>query len=263
MARASFETEGINSYESKERNAISLLCYAVAFIGLALSAVLTLVDHALTSLLYVGAFISGWAEVDGLCGVSHVCSITPLRAFRPRHLWLKAACAYTIAGCMTAAGVGWLASSGASLLDLRDPVLYAIAIGVAFLLTLREWGYLKWRLPQVRRQTHKMWAAEYGFPQGAAMWGAHIGLGVVTVIRHGGIYVVLIAATTLEAAQAAALFTVFWLGRSAPLWLVPAVTESNDGLHLTKAILGSARANRFVSSSALILLALALAERMK
>src|SRR4030095_9276320 len=47
--------------------------------------------------LLVAATLCGWSEVDGLCGTSHVGTLTPLRLLSPnRWLWLKSVSAYTI-----------------------------------------------------------------------------------------------------------------------------------------------------------------------
>ncbi|HKI02392.1 MAG TPA: hypothetical protein VKK31_10455 [Thermoanaerobaculia bacterium] len=136
---------------------------------------------------------------------------------------MKAALGYTLAGLVTstAAGMalGWLGSH----LDERAAAagLYAAA-AMAVVLAAREWGWLRFRLPEWRRQTEKYFELEFGMVIASVLWGAHIGLGFVTRITYGGFYVLAAAAVLIgDAGYAGLLFAVYWLGRALPVWVAP------------------------------------------
>jgi hypothetical protein len=253
MHRSSLNSEGAYAGTIRGRDRLALLAYLVTFLCLILAVTFVAIGVGHVSTLFIAALMWGWAEVDGLCGVSHVCSLTPLRAFRPTSIWLKAAAAYTIGGCATAAAMGWAIGVVGKLLPLGASLVLPLLVALAILMILRELAILRFRLPQVRRQTHKMWADRFGFTQGAAMWGAHIGLGVATVIRHGGLYVVVGAAVVLPPLLAALLFATFWLGRALPMWLIPTVSNSVDGDHLMHEILSDSVPFRVVAIAAYLL----------
>ncbi len=184
--------------------------------------------------LLVAAALCGWSEADGLCGTSHICALTPLHRY-DRRLWFRSVVGYTIGGLTTGALVGsFLGVAGFALAPSRE---FAIPtrVGLALLLTGRELGWLSFKLPEVPRQTDKMWAMRFGFPTGATMWGAHIGLAFATVINHGGVFVVALLAILLGPLPGSVLMAMYWLGRALPVWLSPACFRTN---HLTSALDG-------------------------
>ena len=181
--------------------------------------------------LAVVAFMSGWGELDGRCGMSHIGALTPLWDINPnrnRIAWLKALPAYTIGGTITAFLVGTLISKCGLLTHAYLPVSVAgmCAIGVCVALVLRELLFSDVRLPQVNRQTRPEWVMIFGSTTAAGMWGAHIGLGFATVISHGGIFPISVAILAFPDVSPI-VFVCFWLGRTCPLWLAPA-TDARD-----------------------------------
>lgn len=216
----------------RHRNLYAPATYAVAIIGATVAAMSTLVSPVLG--LFVAALICGWAEVDGLCGTSHVSALTPLRVADKAHrVWRSASLAYTLGGVATASIVGLalgLMGAAARSVGLTPALAMSLFTACALILALRELGLPSYALPEVPRQTDKMWAMRFGFVTGAAMWGSHIGLGFATVIRHGGIYAVAGCAFFLDPLQTALLMVTFWIGRTLPIWATPLLTnDEQDG----------------------------------
>jgi hypothetical protein len=106
-----------------------------------------------------------------------------------------------------------------------------------------------------------MWAVEYGYITGAAMWGAHIGLAFFTVIRHGGFYMIVVSALTLDPLQSACLFGGYWLGRVLPIWLMPILNKDcrNNGEALVRRVLDAESELKYLTVGGLLATALAAA----
>lgn len=210
--------------------------------------VLLLPRHPITALL-LSAALCGWAEVDGYCGASHFSSLTPLtRLTNGRRLWWQAIVVYTTGGMVTAAVVGLAVGAlGWPLQAALDPCLLVIAC-LAAVLCAREVGLCQFWLPQIAKQTNRMWAAEFGFIPGAFMWGAHIGLGVATVVKHGGLYIVVAAAALVGPKLGALVMVAFWIGRALPMFGGPVtVAQTGNGEQLHAQIVGAETALRFVA----------------
>lgn len=243
-----------------QRNLYAPATYILAMVGAALTT-LAAVSNPLIGLL-VAALLCGWAEIDGLCGSSHVGALTPLRALDNTHrLWLSATSAYTLGGVVTASLVGLVLSMVGTIVreaGLTRPIAAVLLSTTALILAARELGLLRFALPQVHRQTDKMWGLRFGFVTGAAMWGSHIGLGFATVIKHGGLFVVAAAALLLEPWQSALLFAIFWIGRTLPIWVTPHLTsDEDDGSRVTDLLLARLSAYRICAFAGLVGFALA------
>ncbi len=212
--------------------------------------------------ILVAAIMCGYSEVNGACGASHVGSLTPLRVCMGPRVWAKAVAAYTLAGILTASFVGAIVSQLGRLLGIHafPSAAFSAIVLLAIALVVREIGWIRFPLPQVHRQTQKMWADTYGFVTGAGMWGAHIGLAFFTVVRHGGFYVVAAAALAWKPYQSATLFAVYWIGRTLPIWLMPALSRGrNDSASLARQVLGSEKALRYLSAAGLLVVGCAAA----
>lgn len=168
------------------------------------------------------AILFGWVEVDGLCGASHVCALAPLRTIDPsHHLWRRAVLAYTAGGVVTGAGVGASIGLLTHWSQAASHWFVPASVVIALVMIGHQMKVLAFPLPQVHRQTLKNWAHEYGFVVAAGMWGSHIGLGVATVVAHGGIYVLTALALALGPVAGATIFVSFWIGRALPICLAP------------------------------------------
>jgi hypothetical protein len=98
--------------------------------------------------------------------------------------------AYTLAGSLSSTLVGAALGSVGAWLQLdrfRPPLLLGIAL-LAFALAAREWGWIKFPLPERKQQTEKVWADEFGFVGASALWGFHIGLTFTTRVTYGGVW---------------------------------------------------------------------------
>lgn len=231
----------------------SAATYLVIVIALMASA-LSVVTHPRLTLV-IAALLWGWSEIDGLCGTSHLCTLTPLRALDPtRALWVKGVSAYTIGGVFPAAFVGAILGLLGRWANLGSQTeVFVIIAALAVILTARELELIRFPLPEVRRQTQKMWAFEFGFVTAAAMWGSHIGLGVATVVKHGGFFVLIAFTMALGPAYGAILFVTYWLGRTLPIWVTPLLTSNDaDGDFLDELLSARPAAYRHAAATGLL-----------
>lgn len=114
--------------------------------------------------------------------------------------------------------------------------LYLLAL-LSLILAAREWGWIKFRLPERTLQTEKVWVHEFGFVIASAMWGLHIGLGFATRINYGGFWLLATAILTLgDPGFGAVLMLSYWLGRALPLWVAPLLLSSDEVLDSTEAV---------------------------
>lgn len=211
---------------------------------------------------FIAAILCGWSEVDGACGMSHVGSLTPLRNSKAiRFLWIRSVSAYTFWGVISSAFVGAMAGSLrglASSVGLSTAVLLSIVSLTAVVLIMREIGLVNLRLPQFRCQTQKMWSFKFGSITAAGMWGAHIGLGVATVIKHGGFYIIFALAVVMGPTFGALLLATYWIGRTLPMWFGPTMKYFvRDNQKLPVLIASAGMACRLIATSGLILASIA------
>lgn len=172
------------------------------------------------ALIFLAAIFAGWCEANGACGASHICAITPFYEY-DRNTWKRAALAYALSGIATALGVGALLGYVGLFLPLDRGIFYLSISALASILICRELKLLRFPLPQVHFQTDRNWAYNFGFVTAAGMWGAHIGLALATVIKHGSIYI--LGALAIEGGPifGAILIATYWVGRALPIVLAP------------------------------------------
>lgn len=114
--------------------------------------------------------------------------------------------------------------------------LYLAAL-LSLILAAREWGWIKFRLPERKLQTEKVWAHDFGFVMASAMWGLHIGLGFATRVTYGGFWVLVAAILALGNPRFGAIVMLsYWLGRALPLWLAPLFLSSDEVGNLSESI---------------------------
>ena len=111
---------------------------------------------------------------------------------------------------------------------------------LALVLAAREWGWIRFELPERKRQTEKGWAHEFGFVTASAMWGFHIGIGFTTYMTHGGFWVLVAMALAVgEPTYGAVLMLVYWLGRAMSVWMSPTISSGDNPEALVEAILAN------------------------
>ena len=203
-----------------------------------------------------GAVLCGVAEAQGRCGLSHIGMIAPLKCFAPRN-WLKCSLAYSIAGLATSYLMGLLlAALGTLTATVLMPAYVFWAAGtVALVVLLRALKLLRFKLLQCDLQTHRRWMAEFNMTTVAGMWGAHIGLAFLTVIKHAGLYPLALIVAGCGLGGGEFVLVAFWVGRILPLWLAPALSgRSGDGVAITNEVRDARRAFRVTAVCGLAVL---------
>lgn len=150
-----------------------------------------------------------------------------MKAATGKERWIYLA-AYTLTGAVTSALVGAALGAVGRLL-VPDPMVAAglgVSVGVAGLAAAHELGWVPLRLPQVRRQTRDVWAKRFRPGFAAALWGADLGLVFTTWFTFSGVWLlVVLAIVSRHPASGAGLFTAYWLGRAASVWIAPALVR--------------------------------------
>ena len=219
----------------RDSNPIRVFCGIILFAGCSVVLLSFVVDVRFISLL-TAAVLCGIAETRGRCGMSHICMIAPLRAVQ-RGLWIRCCLAYSLGGLLTAYLIGLIIAAIGSMFNLWSSVFYlGFACLASLVLILRELGCIRFLTPQCDRQTYKGWADTFGMVTGAGMWGAHIGLGISTVITYGGVYCVLLVAFGLGIRGGEWMLIAFWMGRIVFLWVTPQLlNRTTDGMAISGA----------------------------
>jgi len=154
-------------------------------------------------------------------------------------LWFKSVLAYTIAGAISSTIVGLLLGAIGAVIGWSGAArigLYVVGL-LSLVLAAREWGWIKFRLPERKLQTEKVWAHQFGFVVASAMWGLHIGLGFATRVTYGGFWVLVAATLALgDPPFGAILMLSYWLGRALPLWLAPVLLKRDEVLDSSEAV---------------------------
>ncbi|HSK75426.1 MAG TPA: hypothetical protein VLQ45_03130 [Thermoanaerobaculia bacterium] len=138
--------------------------------------------------------------------------------------WVVNVAAYTVAGGVASALVGWgLALLGRALLpEGLGRVAVALAFAVTATAAARELGWLSLPLPQWRRQTRDVWAKRFRGPVTAAFWGFDVGLLFTTWFTLSGVWcLIAVALLARDPAYAVSLLLVYWAGRALSVWLTP------------------------------------------
>jgi hypothetical protein len=147
---------------------------------------------------------------------------TTAKSIYPRSLAAHAL-GSVLAGALAGGGVGWLGGQ----LPVVDRLAWWPGLGLlAGLLVLRELGWLRFPIPQVRRQTVKTWFPAASASRAAFWWGLDLGSGLTTLVTFSGYWLIVAAAVLKgDAAFGALLLGGYGLGRSLPIVLVPMTTD--------------------------------------
>jgi hypothetical protein len=146
--------------------------------------------------------------------------------------------AYTSGGVLSAAllgaVLGWLGRVIASLGGVYSHISLWLLTGIAIVLLARDLNWLPLSIPDGRCQTPREWQFQFGLI-GIMMWGFHLGLGFATYVTYSGYWLVLAGCIAIGQPEGGVLLLVaYWLGRSASVWLFPALIavepEAKSGL---------------------------------
>lgn len=232
------------------------IAYGLAIVGVIASIGLIAFGYPIAA-LSIATVLWGFSEVDGLCGTSHICTLTPLRALdESGSTWCRAVAAYLLGGIPTSLLAGLVVgTTGLLISGGQFTILVSLAVA-ALVLMARELSFIWFRLPQVWRQTHKQWAFQFGMVPAAAMWGAHIGIGFATVIKHGGFFVLVGFAFLSGPLQAALLMSIYWFGRALPIVVAPLLTaDLADAEKIANTLTAASAACRHVAAMGLLIAA--------
>jgi hypothetical protein len=142
--------------------------------------------------------------------------------------WVMYVSIYTAAGWISSTFVGLTTSFvGLSLFQTSTGTagVYCALI-VALLASAREFGLVSIPLPQVRRQTKRIWATIFPTPITAALWGLDLGLVFSTWLTYSGAWLLLIVAiVSQDPVFGAALFAAYWFGRVLSVWIAPLLLQ--------------------------------------
>lgn len=116
-------------------------------------------------------------------------------------------------------------------MPLSSSVLWMGMASLSVTLALREFGWVRFPVPQVPRQTAKMWRARFG-PVGAAWrWGLDLGSGLTTFVTFSGYWLVLVAVIVQGVPiYGASVIGLFGLGRALAVTIVPMLLDREEFL---------------------------------
>jgi hypothetical protein len=143
-----------------------------------------------------------------------------------RRQWLANTVLYTVAGSATSMAVGYgLGLLGGWLLPPTATARVAGAaavIAVAMLAAVKELGWVRVPMPEPRRQTNEVWVRRFGLRPAVILWGLDIGATVMTRFTFAGTWaIVLLPLLLADPVLGAMALLAVWLGRAAPVWVVP------------------------------------------
>lgn len=154
--------------------------------------------------------------------------------WRPHYFWAQLA---HVAGSLSSAivvgaGAGFVGSFVAEALPAQ--VAWLCLAGLSTLLALRELGWIRFPIPQWRRQTEKMWGFRFG-PLGAAWWwGIDLGSGLTTHVTFSSYWLLVLAILfNGSAVYGGLVLGLYGLGRALPVSVVPRLLEATDPLWVT------------------------------
>lgn len=145
-----------------------------------------------------------------------------------RSRWLANVALYSVAGALTSVAAGsTLAAAGAWLLPQQAvPASIPILLSAVLLIAARELGWVRFPLPQPRRQTNDLWAKTFRPDVAATLWGLDLGLAVTTRFSFSGPWApVLLAVLTGDPVLGTSVLLGYWSGRAAPVWIAPLMME--------------------------------------
>lgn len=138
--------------------------------------------------------------------------------------WLTSVGAYSFAGTVSSAALGSVLGLLGGLLFPRLSTSWGLSLGlmVAAFLLAREAGWLRFSLPQLKRQTRDEWIKFFPPVVTASLWGFDLGLVFTTWLTFSGVWLLALMSILIgDPSFGATLFVSHWLGRSASVWIGP------------------------------------------
>jgi hypothetical protein len=141
---------------------------------------------------------------------------------------------FHIAGSLSSAilagiSLGWLGSR--LPVRISEQVAWFILGTLSLTFILREFGWMRFPVPQMDRQTNKTWRSRFGPESAAWWWGLDLGSGLTTLVTFSG-YWLLVLATLFkgEVIYGGLVIGLYGLGRALSVILVPLLFDSRISL---------------------------------
>lgn len=145
-----------------------------------------------------------------------------------------------------------IALVGRALVPSHASWLAPVSLGVALLSLAREGG-APVPLPQLRRQTQRIWAMRLPAPVVPALWGLDVGLFFSTRITWLGAWLVpALALIGGDGAWAVGLFLAYWCGRTSAVLIAPVLAPRAGTAELLGVLDASHASMRYVYLATLL-----------
>ena len=151
--------------------------------------------------------------------------------------------AYTIGGAISSVAVGAaLGLAGSFVPGTGGGFALAAVFVLAAAAVVREVWLRTVPLPQLKRQTSRLWATRSSGSVVPLLWGLDIGLTFSTYFTFAGVWVVVsIAFLFGDPAYGALLLGAYWLGRALSVWVGPLLSDGPRGTDAMLDRLGETR----------------------
>jgi hypothetical protein len=101
-----------------------------------------------------------------------------------------------------------------------------VVVAIALIAIARELEWVRIPVPQLKRQTKRVWAVNFHGTVAAALWGLDLGLILTTWLTFSGVWLlVIVAILGKQATFGGMLFVSYWLGRALSVWIAPLLIE--------------------------------------
>jgi hypothetical protein len=146
---------------------------------------------------------------------------------------ISALAAYSLAGALSSALVGAaFGLMGQFLMRGTRVIPVLISAFTAVLFVLQQFRVLPFPTPEFSRQTKAVWQRVFHPVVAAALWGLDLGLVLTTRQAFSGAWPIVVLAVCLASpAMGAGLIGSYWLGRLAPVWIVPVLLRDAGDTH--------------------------------
>ena len=138
--------------------------------------------------------------------------------------WLGEVSAYTLAGGLVSGMMGAVFGTVGGLLmpGKVGPLETSLVFGVGAAALARELRWVRFPIPQWKRQTRDYWAKVFPGVVAAMLWGLDLGFTLTTRLTFSGVWLLVVAAIAIgDPWFAGALLVAYWLGRALSVWMAP------------------------------------------
>lgn len=176
--------------------------------------------------------------------------ITPLVQRWGYATWCRVASLHALGLVVSATTLGLVLGSLGFAFHLHQLPWIGVATGTLIVIAgLLDVGVLRFRIPEMMRQTPGHWTCLFGEEWGAFMWGLDLGQGWTVRIPFAAYYAVVGAALVSGSVIVGSLILgAYGLGKAVPLFVAGLQTERDRGSMVTNCILGRSRSQRVLAA---------------